>query len=58
MFHREQIRNMIEHFRKPIEFLKNERLQLTPDNPLRSEKITEVAAALNIKPQVVHVQRE
>lgn len=58
MFHREQIRNMIEYFRKPIEFLKNERLQLTPDNPLRSEKITEVANALNMKPQVVHVQRE
>jgi len=49
---------MIEHFRKPIEFLKTDRLQLTPDNPLRSEKINQVATALNIKPQVVYVKRE
>ena len=56
-FNTDYLKQLITHYRKSIDVLKNEKFTLAADNPLRNEKITKVATTLNIKPQIVQVKK-
>ena len=56
-FQSDYIKNLMTYYRKTLEPSKIEKLQLSKENPLANERISKVAANMNIKKEIIQVKR-
>jgi len=56
-FASDYIRQLVNLYRKTLEPTKIEKLNLSNENPLKNEKLSKVAASLNIKAQMIQLKK-